>query len=79
MDLKNLISDVDQFMEELQDDCQNPVKIKFLQKDLIEKQISYLEDFDDEIQQFVRDNQIEVDDLENFEYNSQKPNAEDLA
>lgn len=66
-------------MEELQDDCQNPVKIKFLQKDLIEKQISYLEDFDDEIQQFVRDNQIEVDDLENFEYNSKKPNAEDLA
>ena len=46
-DLIYLQKDVDDFLGELHDDLLNPVKIKFLQKEAIQKQITYLEDLED--------------------------------
>lgn len=77
-DLKALTKDVEVFIEELQDDLTNPIKIKLLQKEEISKQISYLEDFEEEIQDFMHKNKIKEENLEEFNYNKGPYEKEEL-
>ncbi len=68
-DLKTLHSDVQNYMKELNNDLKNPVKSKFIQKEQLEEKIEELEDIEDQILQYSYDNNIELENTNNFIYN----------